>query len=297
MKLEILNLEKSFNKKKIISNLSCNLTTGVYGLLGINGVGKTTLMRMLCTLIRPDSGTIKLDGNDIYEMGDDYRKIIGYLPQDFGYYPELTIQRYMMYISSIKGLQKRYAKKKTAMLLEMLGLADKKNIKMHKLSGGMKRRVGIAQALLNDPKILILDEPTAGLDPNERIRFRKIINEISKERLVLLSTHIVSDIDYIADEIILMREGKIIFYGKPTEMIKSMDKNVYECIISDDMLDFYQENYIIANIKTVNQGVEIRVISESIPLKNGVMVDATMEDAFIWNFADLTKEKNINDKK
>ncbi len=297
MKLEILNLEKSFNKKKIINDISCNLTTGVYGLLGINGVGKTTLMRMLCTLIKPDSGTIKLDGNDIYEMGDDYRKIIGYLPQDFGYYPELTIQRYMMYISSIKGLQNNYAKKKIAMLLDMLGLSDKKNTKMYKLSGGMKRRVGIAQALLNDPKILILDEPTAGLDPNERIRFRKIINEISKERLVLLSTHIVSDIDYIANEIILMRDGRIIFFGKPNQMIKSMDRNVYECIIPDNMIGFYQENYIIANVKTVNQGVEIRVISKNIPSKSGIKVEATLEDAFIWNFADLSKEKYINDKK
>lgn len=207
MELSINNVTKQFKVKKAVDDISFSMKNGVYGLLGVNGAGKTTLMRMLCTLTTPDCGMITWDGKDIFKMGASYRQILGYLPQDFGYYPYLTIYDYMMYIASIKGIRPAVAKKRTKELLKQVGLSDQKKQKMRNLSGGMVRRVGIAQAMLNDPKILILDEPTAGLDPNERIRFRNLISELAEERLVLLSTHIVSDVEFIANKIVLMKEG------------------------------------------------------------------------------------------
>src|SRR5699024_11180265 len=181
--------------------------------LGVHGAGKTTLMRMLCTLMHPTSGTITCNGKDIFQMDNDYRNLLGYLPQEFGFYPEFTVRDYLMYIAALKGVRTVVAKKRVRELIEQVGLSKVGNKKMKKLSGGMKRRAGIAQAMLNDPKILILDEPTAGLDPNERIRFRNLISELTEERMVLLSTHIVSDIEYIANEIWLMKDGKLVQSG------------------------------------------------------------------------------------
>ena len=213
MELKISDLTKKFKDIAAVKNISYTMTTGVYGLLGVNGAGKTTLMRMLCTLLKPSNGRITWNGRDIFEMDGEYRKILGYLPQDFGFYPDFTVYDYMMYIASIKGLRPITAKQRTKLLLEQVGMEKAAGKKMKKLSGGMKRRVGIAQAMLGNPQILILDEPTAGLDPNERIRFRNLISELSEERLVLLSTHIVSDIEYIANEILLMKDGKMMHKG------------------------------------------------------------------------------------
>ena len=292
MKLEICSLEKTFKDKVILKNLNYTMETGVYGLLGVNGVGKTTFMRILCTLIKPDSGSIKLNGRDIYELNEDYRKIIGYLPQEFGFYPELTVQQYMMYISSIKGLPHKIAKSRTKNLLEIVGLYKNKDMRMKKLSGGMKRRVGIAQALLNNPKILILDEPTVGLDPNERIRFRSLISEISKDRLVLLSTHIVSDISYIADTIILMNKGEFVFSGSIDEVIKSMDKDVYICNVEKKDLDYYVKHYCISNTKITSSGVEVRILAKDRPNLKAKKIDATLEDAFLCYFGKEGEIKN-----
>ena len=197
MELKISNLTKSYGEIAAVNHVSYTLNEGVYGLLGVNGAGKTTLMRMLCTLQKPTDGSITWNEKDIFQMGGEYRKLIGYLPQDFGYYPDFTVYDYLMYIAAIKGLRPVAAKKRAKLLLKQVGLEKAENMKMKKLSGGMKRRAGIAQAMLNNPSILVLDEPTAGLDPNERIRFRNLISELSEERLVLLSTHIVSDIEYI----------------------------------------------------------------------------------------------------
>ena len=208
MELKMSNLTKKFRDMTAVRNVSYTMTAGVYGLLGINGAGKTTLMRMLCTLLKPTGGSITWDGEDIFEMDGEYRKILGYLPQDFGYYPDFTVYDYLMYIASIKGVRPAAARQQIKLLLDQVGMKKAAKRKMKKLSGGMKRRVGIAQAMLGDPKILILDEPTAGLDPNERIRFRNLISELAGERLVLFSTHIVSDIEYIANEILLMKAGQ-----------------------------------------------------------------------------------------
>ena len=207
MALILDGLTKTFSSFPAVNNLSYTMDTGVYGLLGVNGAGKTTLMRMLCTLLTPTSGTITWDGQDIFSLGSAYRNLLGYLPQDFGYYPDFSVQDYLLYIASIKGLRPATARQRMQNLLEQVGLTQVRRQKMKKLSGGMKRRAGIAQAMLNDPKILILDEPTAGLDPKERIRFRNLISELAENRLVLLSTHIVSDVEYIADQILLMKDG------------------------------------------------------------------------------------------
>ena len=209
MELGIHNLTKTFGNFTAVDQLDVVMHHGVYGLLGVNGAGKTTLMRMICTLLRPTEGNITYNGKDIIAMDGEYRKILGYLPQEFGFYPEFSVEDYLLYIASIKGLAPAVAKKRVKELIGKVGLGKSANRKMKKLSGGMKRRAGIAQAMLNDPKILVLDEPTAGLDPNERIRFRNLISEIAEERLVLLSTHIVPDVEYVANEILLMRDGRI----------------------------------------------------------------------------------------
>ena len=222
MKLVLDNLTKEFGEFVAVDHINLTMTNGVYGLLGVNGAGKTTLMRMLCTLLKPTSGNIYCNGKDIFKMDGEYRNLLGYLPQDFGFYPEFTVNDYLLYIATIKGVRPAVARKRTNELISKVGLAKVANKKLKKLSGGMKRRAGIAQAMLNNPKILILDEPTAGLDPNERIRFRNLISELSEERLVLLSTHIVSDIEYIANEILMMKDGAILNKGTLDEIISTM---------------------------------------------------------------------------
>ena len=229
MELKLTNLTKQFGNFMAVDHINLTMTNGVYGLLGVNGAGKTTLMRMICTLLHPTEGEITLNGKNIFKMDGDYRNLLGYLPQEFGFYPEFTVKDYLFYIAALKGIRPAVAKKRVRELIAKVGLAKKENVKMKKLSGGMKRRAGIAQAMLNNPKILILDEPTAGLDPNERIRFRNLISELSEERIVLLSTHIVTDIEYIANYILLMKAGKLVHQGRADEIINAMPVSVWKC--------------------------------------------------------------------
>ncbi|MDY4575519.1 MAG: ABC transporter ATP-binding protein [Intestinibacter sp.] len=212
MELIIDRLTKQYKNKIAVDRISLKLQKGVYGLLGANGAGKTTLMRMICSVLKPTSGTITFDGLDV--STEEYRSELGYLPQDFGYYPEFTGMDFLLYMAALKGLDKSYAKRKACKLLGLVSLQDKANKKIKTYSGGMKQRLGIAQALLNDPKILVLDEPTAGLDPKERVKFRDLIAELGKENIVLLSTHIISDIEHIADVVLMMKDGQIIYQGK-----------------------------------------------------------------------------------
>lgn len=237
MELKIENLTKQFQDVKAVDGVSYTMGYGVYGLLGVNGAGKTTLMRMLCTLVRPTGGSISLDGKDIFVMDSQYRKLLGYLPQEFGFYPDFSVEDYLMYISSIKGLRPATARKRVQALLRQVGLWEQRKKKMKKLSGGMKRRAGIAQAMLNDPKILILDEPTVGLDPSERIRFRNLISELAENRLVLLSTHIVSDVEYIANEILLMNRGRIESWGTPRELVGQMPQQVWSLVVDREQAE------------------------------------------------------------
>ena len=222
MELVIDRLTKQFQNKIAVDRISLRLHSGVFGLLGTNGAGKTTLMRMLCGILQPTSGTITFDGIDVSEEG--YRAILGYLPQDFGYYPEFTAMDFLIYMAALKGLPKKSAKRRANELLELVGLEDMGRKKIKTFSGGMKQRLGIAQALLNDPKLLILDEPTAGLDPKERVRFRNLIRQIGKDSIVLLSTHIVSDIEHIADEVLMMKDGTLIYNGTWDEQMGDLER-------------------------------------------------------------------------
>ena len=212
MELIIDRVSKQYKNHIAVDRVSVTLHQGVYGLLGANGAGKTTLMRMLCGILTPTSGTITFDGTDV--SSEEYRAILGYLPQDFGYYPEFTAMDFLLYLAALKGIPKLQAKRRARELLELVSLQDVSRKKIKTFSGGMKQRLGIAQALLNDPKLLILDEPTAGLDPKERVRFRNLIEQLGKNSIVLLSTHIVSDIEHIADEILMMKDGQLIYQGK-----------------------------------------------------------------------------------
>lgn len=279
-------MTKKFQDIAAVDGVSYTLTAGVYGLLGVNGAGKTTLMRMLCTLLRPTSGSITWDGRDIFEMDGEYRRILGYLPQDFGYYPDFTVYDYMMYIASIKGLRPVTAETRAEALLRQVGLAEARNKKMKKLSGGMKRRAGIAQAMLGDPRILILDEPTAGLDPNERIRFRNLISELAEERLVLLSTHIVSDIEYIAGEILLMKDGRIKASGTIQELLAAMPEQVWSVNLPKAAVESYMKSYKISNVKTVPGGAQLRIISAKKPADDAAPETATLEDLFLDYFGE-----------
>ena len=228
MKLSVDRLSKQYKNKIAVDRVTFNLSEGVTGLLGANGAGKTTLMRMMTGILAPTSGEITADG--IAVQTEEYRSLLGYLPQDFGYYPEFTAKEFVRYIAALKGIDKNTAKRKTDELLELVGLSDVANKKIKTFSGGMKQRVGIAQAIVNDPKILILDEPTAGLDPKERVRFRNLIAEIGKNTIVLFSTHIVSDIDSIASNLLMMRDGQIIYEG-------AWDKE------KGDLEQFYMEEF------------------------------------------------------
>ena len=290
MALILDGLTKTFSSFPAVNNLSYTMDTGVYGLLGVNGAGKTTLMRMLCTLLTPTSGTITWDGQDIFSLGSAYRNLLWYLPQDFGYYPDFSVQDYLLYIASIKGLRPATARQRMQNLLEQVGLTQVRRQKMKKLSGGMKRRAGIAQAMLNDPKILILDEPTAGLDPKERIRFRNLISELAENRLVLLSTHIVSDVEYIADQILLMKDGSLVHHGTSQQLLAAAPTQVWTCTVPRAQADQLLHQYPVVNLKTLPQGVQLRVLSQTPPTPEAHPAEMTLEDLFLHYFGETAGE-------
>lgn len=293
MELRINNLTKEFGGFTAVDHLNLTMENGVYGLLGVNGAGKTTFMKMLCTLLTPTEGEIRCNGQEIREMDGEYRKILGYLPQDFGFYPEFSVQDYLLYIAALKGLRPVVAKRRARELIEKTGLAKAAKKKMRALSGGMKRRAGIAQAMLNNPKILVLDEPTAGLDPNERIRFRNLISELAEERLVLLSTHIVSDVEYIANQILLMKGGRIVLEGEASELIDSMEEGVWSVFARKNEVSAFMKKYKVSNLKTEHDGVELRIIAGKRPARDAVLVDANLEDVFLYYFGEKAGEENV----
>lgn len=281
-RLELTDLTKTFKNKTAVRDISVSLEHGVYGLLGENGAGKTTLMRMLCGILEPTSGTVLCDGIPIRQLGGDYRMLLGYLPQDFGYYKDFTALRFLHYMAALKALPEEYARGRIEELLTLVGLSAEKKNKLKTFSGGMIRRIGIAQALLNDPEILVLDEPTSGLDPGERVRFRNIISSLGKNRLVLLSTHIVSDIEYIADKILLMKEGRLIHTGDETGLLEKARGRVWNCLVPEAEADLLNRQYIVSNLRYQGTKVALRIVSEEKPAPEAEPAEAALEDAYLY---------------
>lgn len=282
MELSIDRLTKHYGRKIAVDCVSTVMKPGVYGLLGENGAGKTTLMRMLCAILEATSGEVFLDGKEITALGADYRDLLGYLPQDFGYYPNYTAREFLLYMAALKGIPRDMAKKRAGELLEVVGLNDVGTKKMKTFSGGMKQRVGIAQALLNHPKLLILDEPTAGLDPKERVRFRNLISDYADGRIVILSTHIVSDIEAIADEVLLMKKGKLVSQGTVSELTKEAEGKVWELTVSPAEAKSWQERAEVANLRHEGERVVLRILADEKPAEGAVSCDATLEDLYLY---------------
>lgn len=280
--LALIDVFQKFKETEAVRKFNYTFNNGVYGLLGENGAGKTTLMRLICGILQPTMGMITCDSIPILEMGADYRKLLGYLPQDLGYYENFTALRFMKYMAALKGLPKEYAQTKIEELLDLVDLSSVKNRKLKTYSGGMLRRIGIAQALLNEPDILILDEPTAGLDPKERVRFRNIISSLGKNRVVLLSTHIVSDIEYIADVILIMKKGELIIKGTESQIIEKVRGHVWKCTVSEQEMQRMNEEYIISNLKNSGEEIELRIVSEKKPIDRATSITATLEDAYLY---------------
>ena len=292
MELKIQNITKRYRDKTAVDDVSITLTPGVWGLLGANGAGKTTLMRMLAGILRPSSGRILCDGVEIGTLGAAYREKLGYLPQEFGFYPGFSVQDYLEYMAALKGIGKKETKEKIQELLEIVSLTDVRKKKIVKLSGGMKRRVGIAQALLNDPKVLILDEPTSGLDPGERMRFRNLLSEFGRNRIVLISTHIVSDVEYIATCNAIMKDGKIAAVGETEELVKEVEGKVWNAVLDMAEAMTYETKVPVVNIYNREDGKTVlRYLAERPVISGSEPADARMEDLYLWMFPEQGKEE------
>ncbi len=284
MKLAIEGISKRYKDKWAVKDFSVELTSGVYGLLGPNGSGKTTLLRMMVDILKPTSGRILLDGRDIHLLDDRYRDLLGYLPQEFGFYRNFTAHRFLMYIAALKGIEKKQAGKRVEDVLQMVNLQEERKRKIGAFSGGMKQRLGIAQAILNDPHILILDEPTAGLDPKERIRFRNLLSEISGDRIVIFSTHIVSDIEHIAREVILIKKGFLLKKDTPTNILQEIEGKVWQVEIPEAALNDIKQKNKVGNIRRKQEKIEVRLISAKKPLPGAVQVEPGIEDIYLYYF-------------
>lgn len=284
MELQLQNLCKRYKTKCAVKDVNAVLTPGIYGLLGANGAGKTTLMRMISGVLRPSSGRVCLNGKAIDALGEQYYAHLGYMPQDFGFYSDFTAREFMLYMAAVKGLDKNIAKIRTEKLLDMVNLTDVVNKKIKSFSGGMKQRLGIAQAELNRPSILILDEPTSGLDPKERVRFRNIISDFAKEKIVILSTHIVSDVSYIADTILMMKQGRFLLQEPMSTVTDSIKGKVWEILIDEGSANEYGKRFSVVNLHHENNAVRLRIINDTAPQADAQAVSPSLEDLFLYHF-------------
>ena len=286
MRLTLERLSKQFKNRIAVENVNAELTEGIYGFLGANGAGKTTLMQMICGIVAPTSGEVKLNGKNVTEMGEQFRDLLGYLPQEFGYTPGFTAEDFMLYIASVKGLDPRYARRRTRELMKLVSLEGDMKRKIRTFSGGMKRRLGIAQALLNDPKLLIMDEPTAGLDPKERAYFRNVIAEMAQDKIIIISTHIVSDIEYISDQVIIMKKGRFILQGTTEELTAEAEGMVWSCRVPVREWAAFEISHTVANSRNLGEMVEARVISPERPCADAEEAEPTLEDLYLKCFSD-----------
>lgn len=285
MELTLDRLSKQFGSHIAVDRLSATFQPGVYGLLGANGAGKTTLMRMICDVLRPTSGSVLWNGRPIERLGADYRGQLGYLPQDFGYYPDFTALDFMRYLAALKGIDGRRARRRCLELLDLVGLRDVAKQKVRTFSGGMKHRLGIAQAVLNESSVLVLDEPTAGLDPKERVRFRNLIASFAQDKIVILSTHIVPDIEYIADQIFVMRAGSIVCHGTVEDIVQYGRGAVWECAVTPREADGLAARFTVGNLHYGADGMAVvRVVAEHRPHPRAVPAEPTLEDVYLYLF-------------
>ena len=293
MKLEIINVTKKYGDKKAVDNLSLTLTNGVYALLGANGSGKTTLMRMIADVLKPTQGEICLDSEKIGKLDAEYRNLIGYLPQNFGYYKDFTAEDFLYYFCALKGINGSFRKSRTEELLKYVDLYGERKKKIKTFSGGMRQRLGIAQALLNNPAILILDEPTAGLDPKERIRFRNLMTEMSKDRIVIYATHIVSDISFIADRVLIMKEGKIVADGTVQSLTKSIKGKIWSTKSNREALSSIQQRFVVGEVfPEPNNYISIRLLSDEKPCENAEPCEPDLSDVYLNFFGEVSTNEN-----
>ena len=284
MELTIQNLTRRYGDKTAVDGVNLTLTPGVWGLLGANGAGKTTLMRMLAGILTPTDGRVLCDGVDTRDMGEAWRDMLGYLPQSFGFYPEFTVADYLDYMAALKGIEKRDARERIGELCETLSLTRVYKSKIKKLSGGTQRRVGIAQALLNDPDVLILDEPTSGLDPAERMRLRDVLGALSTRSTVLLSTHIVSDLSVVANEVILLNSGAVIAFDSPANLLSPLRGRVWQVSCGSEAEAEFTGRYPCSGVRR-DMGVStLRLISDEPPSRDALEAEPNMEDMYLWYF-------------
>ena len=283
MHLTVDNLGKQYKRDFWgLKNFSLEIKPGILGLLGPNGAGKSTFMRMLATITKPTDGTISWNGTDIVKSPDTLRDVLGYLPQDFGVYPNLNAIEFLEYMAAIKGLDASTARKRINELLQLTNLVEAAKRPLGGYSGGMKQRVGIAQALLNDPQLLIVDEPTVGLDPEERVRFRNLLSDLSGERIVILSTHIVSDVEATATHIALVNKGRLLCESVPENLLKEIENKVWEWTVHSDDLPALKQKHIISGTIRRSDGVQVRVVSAHKPDANAQTVSPNLEDAYLF---------------
>lgn len=281
--LEVVGVTKRYTHgKEAVSDLTMRLDHGVLGLVGPNGAGKSSLMRILATVTRPTSGHVTWNGTDIVRHPDELRRALGYLPQDFGVYPNLSAREFLSYLAACKGIRREFAKRRIGELLESVNLSDTGRKPMGRYSGGMRQRVGIAQALLNDPRLLIVDEPTAGLDPEERVRFRNLLGDLAADRIVILSTHIVSDVEAVTDDIAVMANGRLRYRGAGQDLLRAAEGRVWEFTTSPSRFAVIRQQYAISRAIRSAEGVRVRALSPDAPAPGAVPITPDLEDAYLW---------------